>query len=126
MRLLVSGGRTYDDVETLEKVLERIDFAHCIDVLIEGGQKRWDKEQKRFIGLDHLAGSWARRRGVPNWSIPADWDRYGKAAGYRRNHQMLHECSPDVLLPFPGGPGTADMTTQCWGVIPIWNWRDFI
>lgn len=60
-------------------------------------------------GADTMADSWA----VVNWceiqSYPADWDKYGKRAGYLRNMQMLVEGKPDLVVAFPGGRGTANM-----------------
>lgn len=47
-------------------------------------------------------------RHIINNANPADWDRYGKSAGYRRNAQMLSEHSPDLVVAFPGGQGTAN------------------
>lgn len=41
--------------------------------------------------------------------FPADWDKYGKRAGYLRNVQMLDEGKPDLVVAFPGGKGTAMM-----------------
>lgn len=41
--------------------------------------------------------------------FPADWNKYGKRAGYIRNKQMLEEGKPDIVLAFPGGKGTAMM-----------------
>ena len=59
------------------------------------------------------------------WSVPvnADWDDidarpcrigvtrdrkpYNKLAGFTRNETMLKEEQPDLLVVFPGGPGTA-------------------
>jgi len=48
-----------------------------------------------------------------NWQhiqeFKAQWDKYGKAAGYRRNARMLEHPAPDLVVAFPGGPGTANM-----------------
>lgn len=60
-------------------------------------------------GADQIGIDWA----VINWckleEYPADWKKYGKAAGSIRNKQMLEEGKPDVVIAFPGGKGTAHM-----------------
>ena len=42
----------------------------------------------------------------------ADWKRFGGRAGPLRNIAMLNS-GIDILLSFPGGPGTAHMTGIC-------------
>lgn len=39
-------------------------------------------------GVDQLGEDWAREHGVHYTLFPADWNKYGKAAGPRRNEQM--------------------------------------
>lgn len=60
-------------------------------------------------GVDTFIGSEAKRilgSGVTVEKYPADWDRYGKAAGFRRNHQMV-DLGADEVWAYPGqGPGT--------------------
>ena len=68
-------------------------------VVIHGGAR----------GADQLAGAWAKERQVSYKTYPAQWDRYGKSAGFRRNEQMLNEGNPDLIIAFPGGNGTAHM-----------------
>lgn len=60
-------------------------------------------------GADTAAIDWA----VCNWckthEYPANWNLYGKSAGYIRNKQMLDEGKPDLVIAFPGGKGTKMM-----------------
>ncbi len=63
-------------------------------------------------GADALARAWATDRNVECWTVDADWEKYGSAAGPIRNAQMLEETSPDLVLAFPGGRGTADMVKR--------------
>jgi hypothetical protein len=44
--------------------------------------------------------------------FPAQWDRYGEAAGPIRNAWMLEFGKPDLVVAFPGGRGTADMISK--------------
>jgi hypothetical protein len=44
--------------------------------------------------------------------MPANWGRYGPAAGPIRNTQMLIEGRPELVVFFPGGDGTKDMVEK--------------
>lgn len=63
-------------------------------------------------GADFLAGWWAMTNNIPVRAFPADWRKYGKRAGFRRNQQMLDEGKPDIVFAFPGGNGTKDMVKR--------------
>jgi hypothetical protein len=99
VRLLVTGGRTYWDEEELYRILDEIAEDYPISVVIHGDA----------AGADTLAGSWAKDRGIPIIAVPADWQRLGRRAGPIRNRIMLEQCSPDLVVAFPGGRGTYDM-----------------
>jgi hypothetical protein len=51
------------------------------------------------VGADSIAGHIAHELGLAVEPYPADWDRYGKAAGHIRNRQML-AAKPDRVLAF--------------------------
>jgi len=82
MNLIVAGGRDFNDYERLSAVL----FAFA------------DKYPNRAItivsgmarGADKLAWEFCRRENVSCIEMPADWDRYGKRAGYLRNEAMAN------------------------------------
>jgi hypothetical protein len=97
-RLLVCGGRTYADRERLYYVLDAYHKKFGISVLIHGAAR----------GADSLAAEWAHNRGVDSRSYPANWQLYGRRAGFVRNAQMLEEGKPDDVIAFPGGKGTAN------------------
>ena len=99
MKVLVCGGRDYIKREALFLVLDRLHAERPIAQVIHGAAR----------GADSLAGEWARARGVEEKAFPAEWQRYGRSAGSRRNHRMLYEGKPDLVVAFPGGRGTADM-----------------
>lgn len=104
MRVLVCGGRDYNDYETMYDHLEiRLDSK---DILIHGNANGADVLSER-VRID-LYGE-DETKVV---RFPADWDRYGKRAGPIRNQQMLDEGKPDLVLAFPGGSGTLDMVTR--------------
>lgn len=60
-------------------------------------------------GADLVADSWAVTNWLPVQEVKAQWDKYGKSAGYRRNARMLEPPAPDLVVAFPGGRGTANM-----------------
>ena len=62
-------------------------------------------------GADQLAEQWAKENKIPTRLFPADWDIYGKRAGYLRNVKMLEEGNPDLVVAFPGGKGTNMMVS---------------
>jgi hypothetical protein len=98
MKVLVCGGRDFDDEELLYHTLDSI---KDITLLIHGDAP----------GADTLADRWAEVRKVPRKAYPAEWARFGRAAGPIRNQGMIDETKPDLdlVVAFPGGRGTEDM-----------------
>ena len=100
MRVLVCGGRDYNNREQMTDVLRENLMEH--DVVVHGAAP----------GADALAGDIAGRvLGIEVDPHPAQWKRYGKAAGPIRNQEML-DSGVDRAIAFPGGSGTADMTDR--------------
>jgi hypothetical protein len=118
MRVLVCGGRDFQNYESVCEELDAINHSHGIDLIIEGGAR----------GADLLAKKWAQWKGVALLEIPADWDdlshpdarvkqfrdgrKYDANAGARRNQKMLDCGQPDLCVAFPGGSGTKDMIAK--------------
>ena len=98
MKLLVCGGRNFDNKDMLDSVLDNVHDLSPIKLLIHGAAP----------GADSLAAAWARDRGVMARPFPADWHAHGKSAGPIRNRQMI-KLFPDTVIAFPGGRGTQDM-----------------
>ena len=99
MKVLVCGGRDYNNKEHVFNVLDRFHEGTKITTLVHG----------LAVGVDVLAGQWAEMHDIPVQEFPADWDKYGKAAGFIRNQQMLDESCPEYVIAFPGGVGTKNM-----------------
>ena len=103
MRLLVCGGRDFDDWRWVMRSMDDLDSNEGIDLVIHGGAR----------GADTLAGRWADRRRVPCMVFPAAWKGgLGRSAGPIRNGWMIDFGKPDLVLAFPGGRGTANMIKQ--------------
>lgn len=113
MRVLVCGGRDFNDAQRVFAVLDHYHAQRPFSVVIHGAAR----------GADTLAADWGRQRGIMTLAFPvpaADWEKYGKAAGSIRNAQMLREGEPDLVIAFPGDRGTADMCKQAGGdCIPV-------
>ncbi len=114
MRVLVCGGRNYNDYDELSFVLEDIACEYSQEYKAD---ENWLPTDITIItggatGADTLANKWA----VTNWTqykeYKADWNQYGKAAGAIRNQQMIDEGKPDLVIAFPGGKGTKDMISR--------------
>ena len=99
MRILVCGGRDFKDRKSIKRVLRKFDD----DTILIHGDAR---------GADKLAGSYGRYRVWAIFSVPAQWKRYNRSAGYTRNARMLKEGVPELVIAFPGGRGTANMVKQ--------------
>jgi len=101
-KLIVAGGRDFDDVYKLNNVLFAMADNEFKDygVSIVSGMAS---------GADRLAFLFAKANNVKCYEMPANWDKFGKRAGFMRNEEMA-EVS-DGLLAFWDGQskGTAHM-----------------
>ena len=109
MRVLVCGGRDFDDAGLMISVLDRLHTEKFFTVLIHGNAR----------GADRIADAWASCRGIPRepYEVPqGEWDEIGKKAAPLRNQRMLDEGKPDLVVAFPGGGGTKDIVRRAWSV----------
>lgn len=118
MRVLVCGGRDFDDAEFLFAALDLLHAGVKVTCIIEG----------EAPGADRLARKWAEARGIrfepyrPDWEdifhpdavirYRKDGSAYDATAGIRRNTRMLDEGRPECVVAFPGGTGTKNMIDQ--------------
>ena len=86
MKIIVAGGRDFNNYYILEKVLNS--FKELIDEVISGDAR----------GADELGAHWAISNNIHVNHFPADWDYYGKAAGFIRNIEMADNA--DALIAF--------------------------
>jgi hypothetical protein len=95
-RILVCGGRDYTDQERVFRILDKALDTFKEVIIIQGGA----------TGADTCAKNWALSRGMLYDEYPAEWDRFGKRAGYIRNALMIDVGKPELVIVFPGGKGT--------------------
>lgn len=92
---------------------EKFVWDNLTDFMVQSGPLRTMVNGMATSGVDLFCYRWAQRVGLDVREFPADWDTHGEAAGPIRNQEMIDE-NPDmeVLLVFPGGAGTSDMTRR--------------
>ena len=103
LRVLVCGGRNYPDKHRVHAELDQLASEHPMRrlVIISGGAQ----------GADAHAETWSSSRRAATVVFRAQWRQFGRSAGPRRNQAMLN-YGVDLVLAFPGGPGTADMVRR--------------
>lgn len=135
MIILVCGGRTFGDIATLrekfpltyknhplwerrkaeyEFVLRTLDMAAIEFSRFYRANENWLPTDIKIVsgaasGADKAALDWAALNLAPWSDYPADWEKYGRAAGFIRNQEMLNKEQPNLVIAFPGHRGTADM-----------------
>lgn len=120
-RIIVAGGRDYADAAAVAVELDTLNRAgpHTLvhgackvyRVASDGRRVPYQLRPGETPGADRLAHRYAL--GL-RWDVdphPADWGRYGRAAGPIRNQEMA-DLGAVLLLVFPGGAGTADMVRR--------------
>jgi len=91
MRIIIAGSREFCDYELLEKKCDSLLRNFDKIIIVCGGAR----------GADSLGKLYAENRGYKVAMYPADWNTYGKSAGYIRNNKMA-EVS-DRLIAFWDG-----------------------
>ncbi len=91
MKVIIAGGRTFDDYELL--------CQHCDKALSR--QNEVEIVSGTANGADKLGEKYANNKGYQLKQFPADWDTYGKSAGYKRNEEMAKYA--DALIAFWDG-----------------------
>jgi predicted Rossmann fold nucleotide-binding protein DprA/Smf involved in DNA uptake len=91
-RVIVAGSREFTNYELLKETLDSLHLQHTPDIEIVSGGAR---------GADKMGERYAKERGIRVEVFPAQWDTYGKSAGYKRNQQMADHA--DTLIAFWDG-----------------------
>ena len=99
MRTIIAGSRTFNDYKKMKSCMKQIDW---IPSIILSGTAR---------GADRLGEKWAKENGISIEKYPAEWDKYGRRAGYVRNSAMAQNA--EALVAFWDGRsrGTKHMIT---------------
>jgi hypothetical protein len=127
--VLVTGSRFLPADGRLLKALDELNAKLDDDLMIVHGQcdprhpasrslVHWSRAEHcgihpdRLLGADWQADRWARSTGVPTDPYPADWGRFGRAAGPLRNQRMVDVLSGvrhGLVAAFPSGASVGTM-----------------
>jgi hypothetical protein len=104
LRVLVTGSREWWDKGMVAAEIVRVATENSVslhDVVVVHGDCP--------IGADMIAERFCFMNDIKTEPHPADWDRYGRTAGFLRNTQMV-ALGADICLAFWNGTshGTAD------------------
>jgi len=89
MKLIVAGGRDFNDFHVVKMTMARLNLE--ISEIVCGMAQ----------GADMMGKMWAMGRGIPIKPFPAHWGTHGKAAGHIRNREMA--AYADALVAFWDG-----------------------
>lgn len=90
MKTIIAGGRDYRGP---------IEVPWEVSVVVSGKAR----------GADSLGEQWAKSNGIPVEEYPADWDAYGKRAGFMRNSDMANNAEALVAYWDGKSRGTKSM-----------------
>lgn len=95
-KIMVCGGRDFNNEAML---------FHALDELLLSLQSHETKCYTLIAGAargaDTLAAVYAKNNNLKLEEYPAEWDKYGKSAGYRRNTDMVD--ASDMVVAFWDG-----------------------
>lgn len=96
MKLAIVGSRNFQDYETMCRFIsEKFDLSD-IEAVVSGGAK----------GADTLAERFAKDNNLKMIVKPAEWSKYGRAAGPMRNKLIVEEADAVVAFPTETSTGT--------------------
>lgn len=86
MKTIIAGSRTITSYQEVQLAIEASHFK--ITEVVSGCAQ----------GPDTIGQMWASNAGIPIKKFPADWDKFGNAAGIIRNTEMAKYAGPDGAL----------------------------
>jgi hypothetical protein len=106
MNLLIAGSRAFKDYNLLIAEIDKFIASHFKDqeiIIISGGA----------VGADQMGERYAASKGYKCQRFPADWKKYGKAAGPIRNKQMVDISDAAAIFWNKVSPGTRNTLNLC-------------
>ena len=87
-KVIIAGTRSFNDYETLKKYCNHV-LKNKTDIEIVCGMAR---------GADLLGKRYGEEKGYKIAEFPADWDNFGKSAGYKRNEEMAKYADACIIF----------------------------
>ena len=110
-RIAFTSGPAYQDHNRIWAVLDKVLAKYPDMVLFHGGNP---------TGGEHIASLWARARKITHVPFRPDWNRFKKAAPFRRNDQMI-EALPKAVVACPGNGINANLVDKARKMgISVW------
>lgn len=99
MKVIIAGSRNFNDYELLKAELNVLIHHQKVEEVVSGTAK----------GADKLGEKWANEYGFSIKRFPANWDEFGKSAGYIRNEEMAKYATHCVVFWDGESKGTKHM-----------------
>lgn len=114
MNLGIVGSRDFNDYWMLASYVDKLVEEYGITSIVSGGAK----------GADTLARTYAEANGLELIEYLAEWDRYGKSAGFKRNELIWKDS--DVIIAFWDGEskGTKHTIDKYKGDLFVINYNE--
>jgi hypothetical protein len=98
-KVIIAGSRGFNNYEYLVKTMDHLLQNKKLVEIVSGTAK----------GADSLGEKYAEERSHSVKQFPANWDKYGKKAGYLRNEEMAKYADACVCFWDGRSPGTKHM-----------------
>jgi YspA, cpYpsA-related SLOG family len=110
-RVAFTAGPNYSDHIRIWAVLDKVLAKYPDMVLFHGGNP---------TGGEHIAVLWAGARKITHYPFRPNWNRFKKAAPFKRNDQML-EALPKAVIACPGNGINANLVDKARKMgIKVW------
>lgn len=93
IKLAIIGSRTFNNYELLKEKMHKLITQENYEIthIVSGGAN----------GADKLGEKYAKEFNIPTIIFPAEWNKYGKSAGFIRNKDIIKNA--DVVVAFWDG-----------------------
>jgi hypothetical protein len=96
LKAIIAGSRSITSINDVSAAIELSGWSALITEVVCGMAQ----------GADLLGKRWAQTWNIPVTEMPADWEQFGRKAGYKRNWQMADYAADGVLILIWSGTST--------------------